>query len=56
MMMVSVLMGMRVSMIMMMVVFVVGVLHTGRHCDVGRRLRIEHPPEQQHEQRAAQRE
>jgi hypothetical protein len=52
--MVAVLMGMRV--VMMMIVFVVGVLHSGRHRNLGRGLRIEQPPEQQHEQRAAQRE
>ena len=41
--------GVRVIVAVTMVVFVVGVLHAGRHGDVGRRLRIEHPPEQQHE-------
>ena len=56
MMMASVLVGMRVSMIVMMVVLVVGVLHSGRHRDVGHGLRIEQPPGEQHEQRAAQRE
>jgi hypothetical protein len=45
-----------VAVIVMTIVFVVGMFHARRHRDLRCRLRIEHPPEQQHEQRAEKRE
>jgi hypothetical protein len=54
--MVPMVMRVTVTVIMMTIVLVMGVLHARRHRDFRRRLRIEQSPEQQHEQRAAQRE
>jgi hypothetical protein len=45
-----------VAVTMIVIVFVVRVLHARRHRDVRYGLRIEQSPEQQHKQRAAQRE
>jgi hypothetical protein len=44
------------AVIVMMIVLVMGVLHAGGDGYLGGRLGIEHTPEQQHEQRAEQRE
>ena len=42
--------------VMMMIVLVVHVLYARRHRDRGFRLRVKQPAEQEHEQRAGQRE